>query len=157
MALKKNKLLKSNKLHNNCSYTYKKILGLLIKKGLKSKAKSILDFALFKVSSKLKSSPKIVLLKIFLKLNTFVEVRKIRLRKRLVFVPFYISYSRRLFLIAKWLVMATSSNKQKIPFSEKLSTEILNILTLKNSKAVSFKLLNIKQALKNRSNTHYRW
>lgn len=153
MELKKNnKIIRASS--NNL---YKKILGLLIKCGFKSKAQLILDSALFKVSLKLKSSPKIVLLKLFLKLNTFVEVRKIQLRKRILFVPFYVSYSRRLFLIAKWTILATKLNTQKISFSNKLEDELLNTLTMKNSKALSFKTINISMALKNRSNAHYRW
>jgi hypothetical protein len=48
-------------------------------------------------------------------------------------------------------------NLQRIPFSKKLSFELISLLTNKNSKSINFKLINIKQALKNRSNIHYRW
>ena len=46
---------------------YKKFIGLLNKAGFKSKAKNILDFALLNASKKLKITPKIILLNIFLK------------------------------------------------------------------------------------------
>jgi ribosomal protein S7 len=150
MVLKKRKF-KSNLL-------YKKLLGILNKKGLKKKAKYILDFALSKVSYKLNIKSSDILVGIFLKLNTFVEVKKIFLRKRVLFVPFYASIERRLFLIAKWLFLGALVNKKKIKFKYKLLNEILLLLTnKKKSKAFKIKKLNIKKALQNRANTHYRW
>lgn len=155
MVLKKNKK-KINKSIINI--LYKKFIGLLIKAGLKSRAKIILNFALLETSKKLYITPKIILLNIFLKLNSFLEVKKIFLRKRIIFVPFYIiSCNRRVFLIVKWLLLSANMNIERIPFSQKLSFEIISLLTNKNSKALNFKSLNIKQALKNRSNIHYRW
>ena len=137
---------------------YKKFVGVLNKVGFKSKAKNILNFALLNASKKLKITPKLLLLNIFLKLNTYLEIKKFYLRKRVVFVPFYVtSYNRRTFLIVKWILSATNMNLQRISFSKKLSFEFISLLTNKNSKSINFKLINIKQALKNRSNIHYRW
>jgi ribosomal protein S7 len=137
---------------------YKKFVGLLNKVGFKSKARNILNFALLNASKKLKITPKLLLLNIFLKLNTYLEIKKFYLRKRVVFVPFYVtSYNRRTFLIVKWILSATNMNLQRISFSKKLSFEFISLLTNKNSKSINFKLINIKQALKNRSNIHYRW
>jgi ribosomal protein S7 len=150
MALKKKKF-KSNLL-------YTKLLGILNKKGLKLKAKAILDFVLLKISDKLNIKPNEILVNIFLKLNTFVEVKKIFLRKRVLYVPFYASINRRLFLMAKWIFLGSSLNKKRIKFQYKLINEILLLLT-NPSKSKSFKIkkLNIKKALQNRANTHYRW
>jgi ribosomal protein S7 len=137
---------------------YKKFVGLLNKAGFKSKAKNILNFALLNASKKLKITPKILLLNIFLKLNTYLEIKNFFLRKRVVFVPFYVtSYNRRTFLIVKWILCASNMNLQRVSFSKKLSLEFISLLTNKNSKSINFKLINIKQALKNRSNIHYRW
>lgn len=137
---------------------YKKFIGLLNKAGFKSKAKNILDFALLNASKKLKITPKIILLNIFLKLNTYLEIKNFFLRKRIVFVPFYVtSYNRRTFLIVKWVLCAANMNLQRISFSKKLSFEFISLLTNKNSKSINFKRINIKHALKNRSNIHYRW
>jgi len=137
---------------------YIKFVGLLNKVGFKSKARTILNFALLTASKKLKITPKLLLLNIFLKLNTYLEIKKFYLRKRVVFVPFYVtSCNRRTFLIVKWILCATNMNLQRISFSKKLSFEFISLLTNKNSKSINFKLINIKQALKNRSNIHYRW
>lgn len=157
MVLKKDKivLITKKKIVN---ILYRKFLGLLIKVGFKSKAKFILDFALLNASKKLKITPKILLLNIFLKLNTYLEIKKFFLRKRIVFVPFYVtSYNRRTFLIVKWILCASNMNLNRISFSKKLTFEFISLLTNKNSKSINFKFINVKQALKNRSNIHYRW
>ena len=157
MVLKKDKILLTTK-KKIVNILYQKFLGLLIKAGFKSKAKFILDFALLNASKKLKITPKILLLNIFLKLNTYLEIKKFFLRKRIVFVPFYVtSYSRRTFLIVKWILCASNMNLNRISFSKKLTFEFISLLTNKNSKSINFKFINVKQALKNRSNIHYRW
>lgn len=157
MVLKKDKILLITK-KKIVNILYQKFLGLLIKAGFKSKAKVILDFALLSASKKLKITPKILLLNIFLKLNTYLEIKKFFLRKRIVFVPFYVtSYSRRTFLIVKWILCASNMNLNRISFSKKLAFEFISLLVNKNSKSINFKLINVKQALKNRSNIHYRW
>jgi len=157
MGLKKDKLLLNKKV-NITNLLYKKFLGLLIKAGFKLKAKNILNFALISTSKKLNITPKLLLLTIFLKLNTYLEIKNFFLRKRLVFVPFYVTdYQRRTFLIVKWVLAASNMNLQRIPFSQKLSIEFTSLLTNTNSKSINFKNINIKQALKNRSNIHYRW
>lgn len=157
MVLKNPKLL-VNTRKKIINILYQKFLGLLNKAGFKSKSKNILNSALLNASKKLKITPKLLLLNIFLKLNTYLEIKKFFLRKRIVFVPFYVtSYNRRTFLIVKWVLCATNMNLQRIPFSKKLAFEFISLLTNKNSKSINFKLINIKQALKNRSNIHYRW
>jgi ribosomal protein S7 len=136
---------------------YDKFLGFLIKKGNKNVAKSILEKALIKLSKKLRISKNIIFLRIFFKLNTFVEVRKIKIRNRSYFVPFSLSVKRRAYLVIKWLLLAVKENKAKISMSEKLYLEIDSILTKQNCKTKSFKIFNNNQAFLNRANSHYRW
>ncbi len=50
-----------------------------------------------------------------------------------------------------------AQDKRKIPIAKKLSKEILNILKNKSSKTLIKKKMNVKNALANRSNIHFRW
>lgn len=144
---------------NKCprkSSLYSKLLGVLIKKGKVTKAKNILDYVLTILAKTYKRSPAFLLCKLFLKLNVFVETKKIRVRRRTHIVPFPIKFKRRSFLVMKWLIQATFLNKKKIPFKYKLLNEIY--LTFKtSSKTLKFKELNNTQAISNRSNFHFRW
>ena len=133
---------------------YNKFLGFLIKKGNKISARNILNNAFLVVSKKTGLSLHILLLKIFLKLNTFVEVR---VQRSSHLVPFSIRLKRRSYLIIKWLMQAIKEDSRKIPMSEKLAFEISNTIKKSPSRSVKIRNLNISQALSNRSNIHYRW
>jgi len=141
----------------NKNYFFNKFIGILTKKGFKIKAKTILNSAFMLISRKTRLSNRRVLLKIFKKLSTFVEIKKIRVRKRIVYVPFYINYNRRMYLIIKWIMLAVKSDKRKIPLKNKIASEFMSILKNKSSKAIRSKKANISMVLSNRSNTHFRW
>ena len=147
---KKYKLFKKQSL-------YSILVGFLIKNGNKSIAIKVINTAFSKVSKKIGLSRRQILLKLFLKLNSFVEVRKVKVRKRIFFVPFPTTIKRRLYLTIKWLVMASQKNKKKISLSEKLAYEIEQTLTTDTSFSLEFLKSNLDLALKNRSNLHYRW
>ena len=136
---------------------YKKFLGFLIKKGNKTVAKNILDRTFFTVSKATGLSMHVLMLKLFLNLNSFVEVKKVRIGRRSLLVPFSINLKRRSYLIVKWLMQAIKENKKKTSLSIRLSEEILQVLQGSNSGAKKLRNLNISQALANRSNIHYRW
>lgn len=140
----------------NTKTLYKKFLGFLIKKGNLISAKKILDNTFIKVSQKTGLSMEVALLKLFLMLNTFVEVKKVRIRRRSFLVPFSITLNRRSYLIAKWL-MQSIKDERKSSMVEKLTSEIISVIAGNNSKSKKLKLFNISQAMANRSNTHYRW
>jgi len=98
------------------------------------------------------------LIKVFLKLNSFVETKKIKFKRSTHVVPFVItSFKRKSYLIIKWLMEAVEEDKRKVPIAIKLSKEILSILRNKSSKALIKKKMNMKNALINRSNIHFRW
>jgi len=139
------------------SHLYNKFLGFLNKKGGKIKAKKILSESFLILSKRTGLSVRLILLKIFLKLNTFVEVKRIRVRKRVTLVPFYIKYNRRLYLVVKWIMMAVKEDTRRIPIINKFSNEVLQLLSNKSSKALKFKENNVSQVLLNRSNMHFRW
>ena len=106
MVLKKLKKINSKKQFNlSNTILYSKFIGLLNKKGNKKKSKNIIESSFFKVLLKIKHKKKqslnFLLLLIFKKMNTFIEVRKIRKRKYFNFVPFVIKKNRRIYLTIK--------------------------------------------------------
>jgi len=136
---------------------YSKLLGFFVKKGKKVKSKKILDNAFFSVSKKTGFSFCYILYTLFLKLNIFVEAKKVRIKRRSVVVPFSISLKRRSYLVTKWLMQSVLQNEGRILTEIKLFEEILKVLTNSSSKSLKMKSLNNSQALANRSNIHYRW
>lgn len=136
---------------------YDKFMGFLIKKGKKTIAKKILEDAFFLLSKRLKTAKNIIFLRVFLKLNTFVEIKKVQIRKRAFFVPFSISLKRRSYLVIKWLLQSVKEKKDKVSISQKLAEEIFEVLTKTKSKTSNLKKLNNNQAFLNRSNSHFRW
>jgi len=138
-------------------HLYNKFVGFITKNGKKPKAKVIFDSALFNVTQKLKIPLNRLLLKIFLKLNSYIEIKTIKIRKKVHFVPFPTTYKRRIYLVIKWIINATLEDKRKLNFSEKLSLEIFNLIKNKSSKSLKIKKNNFSKALINRSNLHFRW
>lgn len=136
---------------------YNKFLGVLIKKGKKSKAKKILDSVFFKISKITKLSSNLILYRIFLNLNTFVEIRRVRSKAQKNLIPFPISYSRRIFLILKWILFAVSKDKRRISLTNKLFFEIFKIIHRIPSESLNLKNLNNLQAYSNKANIHFRW
>jgi ribosomal protein S7 len=136
---------------------YKNLVGFLIKSGKKSKSKKIIDSAFFSVSKVTNRSLPFLLSNLFLKLNTFVEAKKVRVRRSSHIIPFSIGLKRRSYLITKWLMKAVNENKDKISITDKISSEILSIVKNSSSKAFSFKKVNNNLAVTNRSKMHFRW
>jgi len=136
---------------------YNKFLGVLIKEGRVTRAKNILNLVLFKISKTTTLSFNQILSTIFLNLNTFVEIRKVRSKRQTNFVPFTISYSRRIFLGLKWILIAISKDKRRVPFVYKLFLELLKIIKKLPSESLNMKISNNLQAYSNRSNIHFRW
>ena len=136
---------------------YSKFLGFLTKKGSKLKGKRILDKAFLSITIKTKYSKQVALVMLFRSLNSFVEVKKVRVRRRFVLVPFPISLKRRSYLIVKWIMQSIKKDKKKNSFSNKLAQEITNVLKNVSSKTKKLRRLNFSQALANRSNIHFRW
>ncbi len=137
---------------------YTKLVRFLIKNGNKKKAKQIIDTAFLRVSYKTNQSLVYILLKVFSTLNSFVEARTFKMKKRSFVVPFSLTFGRRIYLIAKWLVTAAILTKKRTSLSSRLTSEILLILKKHpSSKALQLKSLNTKKANANRSNLHFRW
>jgi ribosomal protein S7 len=136
---------------------YHKLIGFITKKGNKNSSLKIVNDAFFKVSTNTNLSMHIIVLQLFLKLNSFVEVKKVRVKRSFHLVPFQITLKRRSYLIVKWLMQAVKSDKRNIPTVEKLALEIEQTLKTDSSKSLKLRNLNLTSALLNRSNLHYRW
>jgi ribosomal protein S7 len=136
---------------------YKKILGLVLKKGKKSLFNLILNKSFNFLQRTLKLSFSYLLNTLYIALSTFVESKTIKIKRRLYTIPFPISINRRIYLIGKWLLLSIAANKKKISFSKKLIEEIMLIVQNQTSKALTFKKDNIVKSLSNRSNAHFRW
>ena len=152
--------MKKNKFKLNNKSLYNKFLGVLIKKGNKKKAKKILNSSLSKVLKRIKIKKfrlNKILLVIFSKLNCFVEIRKIQRRKSTHLIPFPVKVERRIYLAIKWILFSINKNRLKIPLADKLAVEILKIMLGKNCQSIKEKESNLAQALKNKSNVHFRW
>lgn len=125
---------------------YSRLLGCLIKKGKKVYAKKLLDNSLLKVSKKHNFPVYFILSKIFSKLNFYVEVKKVKSRRRVFTIPFPLTSKRHEFLKIKLLINAAKENKQKASFSDKLALEMSNILLDKNSRVLEKKISIRKEA-----------
>lgn len=137
--------------------TYSQFLGALMKNGKKVAAKRILDESLKKVSLRLKLPMESVLVKALSKLSCVVETKKVKLRKRIYFIPFPLTSKRQKFLKIKWLVESVKENTKRISTVEKLSEELINTISKKSSGSLNKKLENTQRSLKGKSNIHFRW
>jgi ribosomal protein S7 len=81
---------------------YYKFLGVLTKKGNKNAAKKILDNTFLKLSLTTNKMLQKLFLQVFIKLNSFVEVKSVRVRRASHMVPFSINLKRRSYLILKF-------------------------------------------------------
>lgn len=137
---------------------YNKFFKFFIKSGKSQKIQVLIEMVFFDISKKTKISPFSILLNIFKLLNTYIEVRAIKRRRRTHLVPFSVGYKRRLFLSLKFLSKSLNEDKRKISFNVKLKSEILNLIYKKKiSKSFLLKQTDIKNAILNRSNVHFRW
>ena len=144
-------------LNSSNQNLYNKIVNFFIKDGNRVKASKIVSLAFLKVSKETGLSFNEVLQKLFLKLNSFVEVKKVRVRRGFHLVPFPISHKRSTYLITKWLVQAIKEDTRKVSMSDKLASEIYQTVSSPSSKSLDIKNLNISQVLSNRANIHFRW
>jgi small subunit ribosomal protein S7 len=136
---------------------YNKIINFFTKKGNKVKATNLVNGAFDKVSKSTGLSFNAILTKLYLKLNSFVEIKKIKVRRGFHLVPFPISHKRSTYLMIKWLLQAIKNDNRKVPVSDKLFLEINQTISSSSSKSLDIKNSNITQVLANRSNIHFRW
>ena len=136
---------------------YKNFVSFIFKSGKKHIWEKIISDIFLLIKKNLNFSQNIILLKIFLRLYSKIEVKKVKARRKTALVPVFISVRRRFFLALKWLLLAVNKNKLQISLKEKLFLEIFKLT--KNKSCESFKQLelNNQNVYLNRANFHYRW
>ena len=93
----------------------------------------------------------------FFNLNTFVEVRRVRVKRRSFLVPFNVSFSRRISLMLKWILLTVRNDSRRTSTINKLSIEIFKIVKNLPCNSIKLKKLNDSQAFSNKANIHFRW
>jgi ribosomal protein S7 len=157
--LKKNKkkFIQSSSITYFNFNLYQKVLTFIFKIGKKNIWENKISQIFEQLALTLKISKSAILLKIFIRLFTRVEILKIKARKRITFIPIFIKINRSIFLSLKWIFLASKKKKGSTSFSNNLFFEILQILTQK----ICFSLQKVQEnntlAFKNRSNVHFRW
>jgi len=137
---------------------YSLFTGYLLKKGSKIDAKNALDFSFFKISHRFKLPLNLLLNKILRRMGNLLEMKSIQKRKSRLSIPFPIRSDRRIYLLTKRIIDSIIESKIKKSFEERLADEFVGILRNdKNCKSLQ-KTKNIsRQAVLNKSNTHFRW
>ncbi len=134
-----------------------KFLGCLTKKGKKSVFRRIFSNSVNVVCKTLKFKSGFLMKKVSRNLGTLVEIRKVRIRRNTYLVPVLVNSSRRNYLITKNILDSVNKNSLKIPLEVRLSKELITIVRKKNSTTLNEKVKTLKEAAKNKSNTHFRW
>lgn len=136
---------------------YKNFISFIFKAGKKHIWEKIIANIFLLIHKNLKISQNIILLKVFLRLYSKVEIKKIKTRKKTALVPVFVSMRRRFFLALKWLLFAVNTNKLQISLKEKLFLEIFKLIANKSCESVKQLEKNNETAYLNRANFHYRW
>lgn len=85
----------------NSNNLYNIFLGFLIKSGKKKSAKKILDQTVAIVSKEVNLISGLIFFEVFSKLNTFIEVKKMKSKRGSHVIPLLISHKRRSYLVVK--------------------------------------------------------
>ena len=136
-----------------------KIIGFLIKKGNKKKALKLFNNLLNSfISNTYKISTIYLFSILFFKLNTNIELREFKFRKRVHYIPMPIKRKRKMFIIIKWLKQAILLNKLKVNVATKLYEELANTLFAEQfSNIINYKVENEKKAFQYKAKAHFRW
>lgn len=137
---------------------YNSFVNNFVLGGKKKLAKNIIDNTFLNLSKNLRVSIVQLLFRVYLKLDCFVEIKHVKIKRRKYTIPFAVNYSRRIYLIIKKIKNSTKSDKRRINFSEKLKIELYNIINFQSS-SKAIKSSKAQQALvkSSRSNIHFRW
>lgn len=153
-----NDFLKKKSRDNKNSFFYKKFVGMLLKNGAKNKAIKLVQKSFYNICNKLKISLNLLIYKLFNRLKTPLEIKKIKIRRSYHFVPLPVNFKRKIYLSIKWIILSVKKSKIiKESFCKKLQKEIIGILLKKNSLPIKKKKYMLFKSLQNKSNLHYRW
>lgn len=136
---------------------FNKIVTTTFNNGKKSNWYLILNNLFEYMSYSLNYSISTLLAKIFIRLFTRVELKKVTARKRITYIPFFIKTNRSFFLALKWIFLSISKNLTKISLQNKLYLEFIDLLTNKTCFSILKLEENNIESFNNRANVHYRW
>jgi ribosomal protein S7 len=136
---------------------YKKLEGLLLKKGKKTVSSSILKNAILLSAKKLNVPTYVILCKLYNKLKLSTELKKLKIRRSTHFVTFPMTLKRKLYFISSWLISSAKRLSSKKTLDYKISSEIIKILNKKKSNPLKKKTYFISKVIQFRSNNHFRW
>lgn len=155
MELKKVTYNKKRQLNCKLSTLLK---NKILKKGKNTAAQKIWNDILLtlKSSEKSKRNTLFLIANVFTKLAPNVDLRKIRLGRNTVEVPFPIKSKRKIFLSFKWVLEHVQTNQNQTKFSKKLSTVFIEILK-GNNEVLKKKEEWQKRAKQNARFLRYRW
>lgn len=136
---------------------YNRFIGFIFKNGKKLSWEYYFSKIFDSLSLKLKYTRNVLLLKIFIRLATRVEVKKVKARKHTTYIPIFIKLDRSLFLSLKWIFLSAKKKLGSISFQSKLFLELLQILVQKSCFSLQKRDENNTLAFTHRSNIHYRW
>ncbi len=139
---------------------HSRITGFFTRCGKRAKVQKFVSQCFFDIARSVNRPVFVVLKKIFILLNVFVETKTVKIRRRRYVIPFPVSRNRRIYLALKWLGQGLRLRKQRIPLFKRLKAELLTVLINKKrreSKTLRFRRQNVYKAMENRSNIHYRW
>lgn len=162
LKLKKKKFLNIKKTikYKNVSFIsilFNKILTTTFNNGKKSNWYLILNNLFEYLAYLLNYSISILLSKIFMRLFTRVELRKVVARKRITYIPFFIKTNRSVFLSLKWIFLSVSKNTNKISLQNKLYLEFFELLTNQTCFSILKLEENNSESFNHRANVHFRW
>lgn len=140
-----------------CKNLYNFFVNIFVQNGNVSQVKRIVDKVFIKLIHEFKITKQLLLLKIFTAHMFYVEVKKIKSRRRINYVPFLISQKRSFYLLVAWLREAVETNNQVNTLEERLYRELYKLIMLKESKIFDSIENNNKLAIENRSKIHFRW
>lgn len=136
---------------------YNKLTGYLIKKGKKKSIEKVLNKSFYILCKKFNYRPSFLLLQIFLLLETYIEAKTLKKRRKILVIPFPIKLKRRLHLVLKWYTFSFFKCTNKVSLLNKIVKVTSSILLQKKTKAFSLQKTNYKLSVTNRANMHFRW
>ncbi len=136
---------------------YIKFVGYSTKNGKKEKSKDIVLNSLSFASRSVNTKAVQLLKKVARYLGTVLELKNVYLRRNLVTIPTAVPANRRNYLIVKKVSKGISEAKLHLSLEKKLVQEFINTSKIKGSKSVLERDQVMKDAVKHKSNSHFRW
>lgn len=145
------------KWKTNKSY-FDSFVGVFQKNGKASKAKKMFNLALEDASERMDKPALLIFRHFIVRTGNILEIRKLRVGKQHLEVPFFLSNRRKRSNTFKLLLNSLREEKKlRTPFVEKLSLQLCHIYMGLETKPVAINKRVTATAIKNRSYQVFRW